>query len=225
MADALWAMNKSRIHTLILSHADSDHFNAMPGLLTRFSVDRFVTTNHVAQSTDPLLLQWRERIRREGIPEQIWNQGKSESGNGWSVLALHPPNSSVGGQDNASSLCLLFEYAGRLVLLPGDLEPPGTQMLIANPPLNVELLLAPHHGSLHSQSEKIVKWCQPKTIIVSGSERTLSPRVMKAFEAEDREFLLTARDHALRTIIHSDGKVENFRWSDGAWQPTKSLGK
>jgi competence protein ComEC len=42
------------------------------------------------------------------------------------------------------------EYQGRRLLLPGDLESPGLDELLAESPLDCDVLLAPHHGSLQS---------------------------------------------------------------------------
>ena len=134
------------------------------------------------------------------------------------MLALHPPTQGVAGTDNANSLCALIEFAGRRILLPGDLEPPGMQMLVAQTPTKVDVLMAPHHGSLNSKSDSLLKWCRPETVVISGSTRAVSTRVLEAFAAEGREVFVTARDHALRIEIARDGSIKKKHWVVDHWQ-------
>ena len=63
------------------------------------------------------------------------------------IEVLHPPRRGVLGSDNANSIVLAVEYQGRRVLLTGDLESPGLDDLLAEEPLDCDVVLAPHHGS------------------------------------------------------------------------------
>jgi competence protein ComEC len=49
--------------------------------------------------------------------------------------------------DNANCVVLSVEYAGRRILLTGDLEPPGMELVMNEPRQHYDVLLAPHHGS------------------------------------------------------------------------------
>ncbi|MEZ6074893.1 MAG: hypothetical protein R3C56_04205 [Pirellulaceae bacterium] len=51
-----------------------------------------------------------------------------------SYQILHPRAGKRAESDNASSLCLLLEFAGKRVLLPGDLEGSGLLDLTELPP-------------------------------------------------------------------------------------------
>ena len=217
IVDALWAMRQSKIHGLILSHADSDHYNGIEGVTKRFRVDRLVSTRQVYSHSSPLLRQILASAQRRGVGRDTWQTGSSHEGKGWSMLALHPPKQGVAGTDNANSLCVLIEFAGRRILLPGDLEPPGMQMLVSQTPTDVDVLMAPHHGSLNSKSEALLKWCNPKTVVISGSTRAVSPRVLEAFESENREVFVTARDHAIRIEIAKDGSISKKHWMVDRW--------
>ena len=141
-----------------------------------------------------------------------WKTGSNHNGSEWNILALHPPEQGVAGTDNANSLCVLIEFAGRRILLPGDLEPPGMQMLVSQPITKVDVLMAPHHGSLNSKSDSLLRWCDPETVVISGSTRAVSPRVLDSFAAENREVFVTARDHAIRIEVSSDGTIEKKHW-------------
>ncbi len=222
IVDTLWAMRRSRIKGLILSHADSDHYNGIDGLTKRFTVDQLFSTSQVYSHSSPLLQQILAATRRRGVKHITWKKGAVLQGNGWSMLALHPPEQGVTGTDNANSLCVLMEFAGRRILLPGDLEPPGMQMLVSQAATSVDVLMAPHHGSLNSKSDTLLKWCNPQTVVISGSTRAVSPRVLEAFAAEDREVFVTARDHAIRIEIAKDGSIVKKHWVANRWMEFNS---
>ncbi|MEQ1824563.1 MAG: ComEC/Rec2 family competence protein [Pirellula sp.] len=219
MVDALWAMNKPRVHSLILSHADSDHFNGVEGIVKRFGVGRLISTTQVFEHESPLLQRNLATAKRYGAESVTWRKGDMHEGKNWSLLAMHPPTQGVQGTDNANSMCVLIQYAGRRILLPGDLEPPGMQMLVSQPSPDVDILMAPHHGSLNSKSDALLDWCQPETIVISGSRRATSSRIIESFSAHDRKVYVTARDHAVRLEIHADGKIDAKHWETDHWAP------
>ena len=72
------------------------------------------------------------------------------------------------GRDNANSILLAVEFAGRRILLPGDLESPGIERVMADPPLDCDVLLAPHHGSEQSDPPGFAAWCTPEWVVMSG---------------------------------------------------------
>lgn len=72
------------------------------------------------------------------------------------------------GSDNANSITLAVEYAGRRVLLPGDLETPGLEDVIAELPVDCDVLMAPHHGSRRSDPPGFAAWSTPEWVVISG---------------------------------------------------------
>ena len=61
-----------------------------------------------------------------------------------------------------------IEYQGKRVLLPGDLERPGLNDLLAEEPWHCDVLLAPHHGSQRSDAPGLAQWASPTTVVISG---------------------------------------------------------
>jgi competence protein ComEC len=217
MVDSLWAMNRSCVDALILSHADSDHFNGIEGIAKRFAVRRLITTKQVYEHPSPLLHQNISAAQASGAQSIVWRNGDVYDGNGWSMMALHPPAEGVQGTDNANSLCVLLEFAGRRVLLPGDLEPPGMQMLTSQTPTDVDVLMAPHHGSMNAKSDSLLRWCRPELVVISGSHRASAARVLDSFSDSNRRVYVTARDHAIRVEIDATGRLRSYHWDKDRW--------
>jgi competence protein ComEC len=131
IASYLWHRGIRRIDGIILSHADIDHYNAVPGLLERFDVGAVYVSPMMfrrfgadAASRGPVVL--REAIEHAYVPlREIWSGDRLHIGSEVTIDILHPPRRGVLGTDNANSITLAIEYRGRRLLLPGDLESPG----------------------------------------------------------------------------------------------------
>jgi competence protein ComEC len=78
--------------------------------------------------------------------------------------------------------------------------------------------MAPHHGSLTTDQDGLIAWCQPSTIVISGSHRSLDPRVFEVYSPSGQRVLHTARDHAIRLRIEPDGSMHWSSWVHGSWQ-------
>jgi competence protein ComEC len=174
IAAHLWDRGIMRIDGLVISHADIDHFNAVPGLLERFRIGTvYVSPVMLAEFRDPngapgvrLLF---EAIEQAGVPvREIWSGDRLRIGSDVSARVFHPPRVGVVGSDNANSITLAVEYAGRRILLPGDLESPGLEDVMAEEAYNCDILLAPHHGSRRSDPPGFAAWSMPNWVVISG---------------------------------------------------------
>ncbi len=147
IASVLWYEGLARVDDVFLSHADSDHYNALVGISKRFSMTDLTTTPQVIHHPDPMMQGVLQTLNNRGVRTRIWQQGTEVTVDGVRIRAIHPPAQGVPGSDNANSLCLMIDYAGRTVFLPGDLETTGTELVISQPPQRVDVMMAPHHGS------------------------------------------------------------------------------
>lgn len=180
IARTLWARGIQRIDALVITHADSDHFNAVPGLMQRFPIDVVLTTtltfpswNDPNDRSGPAELQ--RRLAKAEIPVRTVEAGDRWNVDGVGFEVLHPDDIGVVDSDNANSLVLGLDYQGKVVLLPGDLEGAGLELLVSQAPYHCDVLLAPHHGSQRSDPAGFAAWCQPKEVIISsGAPRTQS---------------------------------------------------
>jgi competence protein ComEC len=118
------------------------------------------------------------------------------------IFVLHPPPYRVQGNDNANSLVLRIDADGQSLVLPGDLEPPGLEMVLnRSRPLPGGVLMAPHHGSLTVDSQAILDWARPGQVIVSGGERAKRPEVAEALRVRGSDVFVTAEIGAIQVTL------------------------
>lgn len=175
VARTLWSRGITRLDAVLLTHPDIDHYNAVPGLLDRFSIDAVYTTTRMFPMFDDANdhsgpAELKRLLLSTGVPIRELVQGDRLRVGEARLEVMHPDELGVIGSDNANSLVLGVEYAGRRLLLPGDLESPGTEVLLSQEPYDCDVLLAPHHGSRLSNPPGFAAWCRPETVIISTGE-------------------------------------------------------
>ncbi|MFI4876890.1 MAG: ComEC/Rec2 family competence protein [Blastopirellula sp. JB062] len=170
VAALLWSRGITHLDAIVISHADSDHYNGVPGLLERFSVGRvYVSPVMFERETDALRFL-RNSIELAGVPLATLAAGdRLNVGAKASISVLHPTTRGVIGSDNANSLVLLIEAYHKRLLLPGDLETPGLEGVLQEEPIDCDVVMAPHHGSAGSEPGRFLAWSTPEMVVASGS--------------------------------------------------------
>jgi competence protein ComEC len=213
IAAALWSRGIRHLDAVVLSHADADHYNGLPGLLERFSVGVVYVSPVMFDGEEPGLMALKEAIARSGVPVRpIHGGNRLEVREGCQVEVLHPPQRGSVGGDNANSLVLAIEYLGRRVLLPGDLDGPGLRAVLAEEPWHCDVLLAPHHGSRSSDPPGLAQWCRPRWVVVSGGRRYDVRQTMVAYGDIGSQVLHTAELGSIDVVMEASGiSVTAFR--------------
>lgn len=175
IARSLWARGVTRLDAILLTHPDVDHYNAVPGLLERFPVGAvWTTTRMFPRAIDDTDFSGPAELARlldqANVPTRVLQQGDRLRVGGAHLEVLHPDALGVVGSDNANSLVLGVGYAGRRILLPGDLESPGLEALLSQEPYDCDLLLAPHHGSHRSDPPGFAAWSRPERVVISSGQ-------------------------------------------------------
>jgi competence protein ComEC len=206
IADALWWHGVTHLDAVVISHADVDHYCALPHLLERFSVARFyVSPTMFARNVDAVRAL-DEALTTYEIPRQVIDSRDAfDLGPDVRIEVLHPTQQGIEGSDNANSLVLAVTYQGRRILLTGDLEPPGLEAVLSELPLDSDVLMAPHHGSGGSDPPGLIDWSTPEWVIISGSRRDVSPTVTAAYASRGAQVLHTALDGAITVTIDDGG--------------------
>lgn len=204
ISGCLWARGRRHVDAVVLSHADVDHFNALPELLNRFTVGAVYVSPVMFDAPSPATEALRQAILAAGVPlKEIW-AGDRLRGGDCAIEVLHPPRRGTLGSDNSNSIVLSVEYEGRRLLLPGDLESPGLDELLAESPLHCDVLLAPHHGSARSDPPGFAAWSTPAWVIISGDRRSTRPEVASAYETRGATVLNTSRVGAVTAVVQRD---------------------
>jgi competence protein ComEC len=211
IAAVLWSRGLTRLDAVLVSHADADHYNALPELLERFDVGVVYVSPMMFKRRTKALDALRAAIARHGVPiREVWAGDRLRGGGGVKLDILHPPRRGGAASDNANSIVLALEYAGRRILLPGDLEPPGLDDLLATPAYDCDVLLAPHHGSRRSDPPGFAAWSKPECVVVSAGHRP-DATVGAAYRKGGARMLPTAERGAVRVVIQPGAlKVETF---------------
>lgn len=208
---SIWQEGASSIDTLVLSHPDADHCNAVSHLLEmaavggigmhrsfvdeRQEIVREVLQSAVDRSVPLLLLSAPQALRLDPNVK---------------IDVIHPLPGFHSDQDNANSLVLAVTYAGRTMMLAGDLEADGLAALLAQPPRSVDVLLAPHHGSRRSNLPDLARWAAPEFVIASSGDAESLAVLEEVYRAD---CLSTRQSGAITVRISQAGaiSVEPFK--------------
>jgi len=216
IAEFLWSRKITHLDAVLLTHADADHYNAVPELLERFSVGAVYVSPVMFENPTPALTALAQALAQQRVRvAEVYagNRLRTRDASRWSLL--HPPAHGMPGSDNANSLTLRGDYAGRTILLAGDLEPPGLDELLAGPPLDCDLVLAPHHGSSRSLPEELLAWCRPECLVISAAANE-GDAASQAAERAGMQALNTGRCGAVQVTIGAE-QMEVRAWRLEPW--------
>jgi len=84
---------------------------------------------------------------------------------------------------------------------------------MAKRPLDVEILLTPHHGSSHSDPPGFAAWCRPDWSVVSSRRRSVDHQLTAAsYQEVGAQVLHTAECGAAQFALSREGvEVSTFR--------------
>lgn len=201
------------IDALVISHADMDHFNGVPGLTRNLPVGSVLVHESFLDFRQPGVEAICGALTRRGVPiKLIWAGDRLNLDERAEVEVLHPAAGDRLSTDNANSLVLAIDYAGRRILLTGDLERGGLDSLLFQAPRHADVLLAPHHGRIAANPRELAEWATPDWVIVSDGGRDNSERLRTVY-GEWTQILSTQLRGAITFVIDGRGRVrcETFR--------------
>jgi competence protein ComEC len=211
VAGYLWSRGITHLDAVVISHADADHYNALPALLDQFTVGVVYVSPVMFERHSPAIDALRTALDDAGLRvHEVWSADLLRTAGSATIEVLHPPRRGVLGSDNANSIVLSIDFQGRRLLLTGDLESPGLEDVTAEEPLDCDVLLAPHHGSVSSDPPGFAAWSRPEWTVISSGQREPAGAVLTAYAAHG-EVLHTATRGAVRAVI-VDGRVTVDCW-------------
>tara|TARA_B110000495_G_scaffold56271_1_gene47532 strand:+ start:4357 stop:6918 length:2562 start_codon:yes stop_codon:yes gene_type:complete len=218
IAGVLWFEGIQHVDAIVISHADVDHFNALPQLVSQFSVAQVFVSFSMLKSQSSKVRELFAALEKRGVdvvPVSIGDQPFSSSGVQFEIL--NPPLGGIRGNDNANSIVWMIEYEGKRILLPGDLEQEGLSRLLAQDPIDVEILMAAHHGSSNSLPAQFVEWASPQYVVISCGRNRVTEGMKRDFSGSRQAVLRTDRDGAIQFRMGEDGETSVRRWKTDPW--------
>lgn len=180
----LWHAGISEVDTLFISHMDKDHFNATPYLLKSTTIRRCIVSDatmalsHKWKDLETLLLENGTKVETCSRSTQFNPCDHAVVRVLFTGLALQQTN------DNARSMVLHVQFGIHSLLLAGDIEGIGLDILTRQAIKPIDVLLAPHHGSLHSEPERFAAWCRPRITVATTGRHSLPQRVTDAYTSQ-----------------------------------------
>lgn len=204
---ALWSAGHSRLDGVILSHADIDHFNGVPDLIDTLPIGGLFIARQFLDFEQPPVEELCNLASAENIPIRLIHAGDElRLDDEVAVRLLYPAPGSKSIEDNANSIVLEIEYAGRRILLTGDLEGDGLTNLFTLEPRKVDVLLSPHHGGRTANTSDLARWSDPDMVIVSGDSRVALEPLRQVYGA-GATVLNTSHSGAIACTISKDGEL------------------
>lgn len=189
--------------SLIVSHADNDHKGGALPVLNQFR---------------PTTVIWGESF--DGLPEQAtacyqgqsWQHGRATYTVLWPPELIRPDSVMKGPnvKGNNRSCVVLIEIDGLRIVLPGDIEKSVEAQLVASGMLpDIDILLAPHHGSKTSSSRAFLEALTPEHVIVSAGFKNRyghpHPMVMARYHDLNIKVWQTNVQGAIRVVLDASG--------------------
>jgi len=225
-----------RLDAVIISHADTDHYNAVPELLRRFEVSQVLVSGKMRDEMHALRAETKEgtdlealpgtkaalltlalAIERHAVQLNVTASGANLSTDpSFTLRVLHPPALGITGTTNANSIVLELEYRDRRILLTGDLEKGGITRLLDNDRRHYDVLQAPHHGSANNNPTEMAAWTSPTWVVLCSSLNDPVEKATAAYQDASATVLHLARRGATR-VRWTDNGVEVRSWRDEPW--------
>ena len=229
------------VFRFLLSHPDADHMAGLRCLLQRDDIgivnfwdlphNRFHEDADEFQTAEAYLdwalyeLMRRNRPYKDLVWPKVLEPERSDSLDYWQqdgIEILSPSHAEVAYWDtredwNNMSFVLRVRYAGRTVMIPGDVEQPGwNAMAAACNDISADVLVASHHGRKSGYPDNgVMQLINPSAVVVS------SDKLPREHDATDRyrnatggNVCSTRSEGTLQIRIWADGRLDICRDSD-----------
>ena len=165
---------------VLISHGDSDHMNGVEELIERQDIGVGLGTLvlPVEEVWDEALAGVAEKAKDYGVRVVVMGSGQSIREENMEITCIQPGDRGIetGMQldaGNAASMVLAVRYGGFDMLLTGDVEGEGEELLTEQleeqyRDCTWEVLKVAHHGSKNSSNVEFLRQVQPVYALVSA---------------------------------------------------------
>jgi len=164
-----------RVDRVFLSHADVHHFNGLPSVLDEISTGPVLVhslfdpqrENRPANHLRRLLEERRRPLEILDGQRREWEMGGAQIEWLWPPAAPEAPLSA-----NDSSTVLRISFAGRSILLSGDIGEAAQRSLSRREDVRADVMVLPGQSAVRGTLRELVAAIQPGVLIRSGSALT-----------------------------------------------------
>jgi len=185
---------------LILSHADADHSGGYKAINETIKIEQLLVGEKINNKRIKQFQQichYKKKWLWEGVEFSFLPH-----------LITLKENISSDIKGNNASCVLKIKSVNKTILITGDIEKRAERELIKNKLGKINLLIAPHHGSLTSSTEDFVSHTSAKTVIFSTGYANQwefpKAKVVQRYSDHGAEIYITHQDGAI--TIQQDPK-------------------
>jgi len=200
-----------RLDAMIISHPNWDHYSAADELIKATDIPTLMVSSYFKDN--PQRKHLSELFRANPDSAIVGQSARLANTGAAHVEILWPPHDTALVQNltsNDSSLVTRITYAGRRILLTGDISSTGQGLLLAGgADLQADVLVWPHHGAIVNTTEAFFEAVNPRILLVScDAKRAQNIRRLDTSHLLDgRQCYTTAQSGAL-TVLLDRGGVE-----------------
>lgn len=200
----LWRHGYRALNGILVSHADADHYNAVPGILARMPVAELITSRELVMSESSAVQGLLKLVETHRVPIRLVEHRDEFQVARCRVRILKPELTDSDASDNEKSIVVDLSQAGFRMVLPGDVEGEGADKLM--PDLGpADILVSPHHGSFTANGPKLQRAVKPRHLIVSARDAASARHLHRVFFAAE-SIRFTSDSGAVSVHVDPEGR-------------------
>lgn len=197
---------------VMITHGDSDHYSGVEEMIERqvsgVEIERFMLP--VVWRENEALSYLAAKALKKHIPVGEFQPGRGIVDGSCRLLCLQPGMEQSQWETNEASLVMQLSYGKFSMLLTGDVEGKGEELLCSSGKLSeITVLKTAHHGSEYSTSERFLRQTSPQlALISSGIDNAYGhphPALLERLKSFRIPFYYTAESGAL--TVKTDGRT------------------
>ncbi|NLK28737.1 MAG: DNA internalization-related competence protein ComEC/Rec2 [Clostridiales bacterium] len=157
----------TQIDYALVSHTDLDHVSGLIELITLGDIKIHHILLPYLVNKEETYLELESLAKISGINVSYLRAGDVLMDGELKVTCLHPQIEYIPSSRNSYSMVLSVTYGEFDLLLTGDLEQDGENILMAKYPYDYDVLKVAHHGSKNSTKKEFLSIIKPELALIS----------------------------------------------------------